>query len=108
MEGGAPVQAAPRPMRLLGSRAGPAPVPSRPGGAPASEGRPQPCCARLPSWSVRPVLPPLLPQSPALPMIRRHARGGASPASYGPALSTVSGNYVAAKRKGVVGGVDYQ
>ncbi|EFN52161.1 hypothetical protein CHLNCDRAFT_7287, partial [Chlorella variabilis] len=27
---------------------------------------------------------------------------------YGPALTTVSGNYVAAKRKGVVGGVDYQ
>ena len=26
---------------------------------------------------------------------------------YGPALQTVSGNYVAGKRKGVIGGVDF-
>ena len=46
-------------------------------------------------------------------MVRRHARGGEGLQQqqqhhYGPALQTVSGNYVAAKRKGVVGGVDYQ
>lgn len=54
--------------------------------------------------------PPSAPaQGPAVTMVRRHARGGdGSQQSYGPALQTVSGNYVAAKRKGVVGGVDYQ
>ena len=42
-------------------------------------------------------------------MVRRHARGGEGPQQhYGPALQTVSGNYLAAKRKGVVAGVDYQ
>ena len=60
-------------------------------------------------------------QGPMVTMVRRHARsGGEGPQAasqqqqqqqqqhYGPALTTVSGNYVAAKRKGVVGGVDYQ
>jgi hypothetical protein len=41
-------------------------------------------------------------------MVRRHERGGEQSVSFGPALSTVTGNYVAAKRKGVVNGVDYQ
>ncbi len=39
-------------------------------------------------------------------MVRRHTRG-TDRMHYGPALHTVSGNYVAAKRKGVVDGVDY-
>lgn len=54
--------------------------------------------------------PPLpLPQGPAVTMVRRHARASdQGVSSYGPALSTVTGNYVAAKRKGVVNGVDYQ
>ncbi len=39
-------------------------------------------------------------------MVRRHTRG-TDRMHYGPALHTVSGNYVAAKRKGVVDGIDY-
>ena len=45
-------------------------------------------------------------QGPAVTMVRRHTRGQ-DRLHYGPALQTVSGNYVAAKRKGVVDGVDY-
>ena len=46
-------------------------------------------------------------------MVRRHSRGSSPTPSdsgrrYGPALQTVAANYVAAKRKGVVNGVDYQ
>lgn len=69
-----------------------------------------------------------LSKAPAVTMVRRHVRSGGDGASgggggassqhaaaslssssqhSGPALVTVSGNYVAAKRKGVVGGVDY-
>ena len=43
-------------------------------------------------------------QGPAVPMVRRHLNGSA--ARFGPQVQTVSGNYVAAKRKGVVNGVD--
>ena len=39
-------------------------------------------------------------------MVRRHTRG-LDHVHYAPALQTVGGNYVAAKRKGVVDGVDY-
>ena len=39
-------------------------------------------------------------------MVRRHSRGS-DQVHYGPALQTVSGNYVTAKRKGVVDGVDF-
>jgi acetylglutamate kinase len=54
-----------------------------------------------------------LSKGPAVPMLRRHTRGGAADGSTPPprglpALATVSGNYVLAKRKGVVAGVDYQ
>jgi hypothetical protein len=48
----------------------------------------------------------LLAQGPAVQMVRRHARSSHK-FHYGPALQTVSGNYVAAKRKGVVNGVDF-
>lgn len=40
-------------------------------------------------------------------MVRRHVADSGNILHYGPAVSTVSGNYVAAKRRGVVGGVDY-
>lgn len=46
-------------------------------------------------------------QGPAVSMVRRHARSDRS-FHYGPAVHVISGNYVAAKRRGVVGGVDYQ
>ncbi|GAB4815046.1 hypothetical protein N2152v2_002092 [Parachlorella kessleri] len=49
-----------------------------------------------------------LSKGPAVTMVRRHERGGDQSVNFGPALSTVTGNYVAAKRKGVVDGVDYQ
>lgn len=53
-----------------------------------------------------------LSKGPAVTMIRRHARSSVHSVNqsgvYGPGVTTVSGNYVAAKRKGVVGGVDYQ
>ena len=39
-------------------------------------------------------------------MIRRHSRSSEQ-MHYGPALHTVTGNYVAGKRKGVIGGVDF-
>ena len=45
-------------------------------------------------------------QGPSLQMIRRHARSSEQ-MHYGPALQTVSGNWVAGKRKGVIGGVDF-
>lgn len=53
-----------------------------------------------------------LSKGPAVTMVRRHARAGSGGSggqpSYVPAVCTVSGNYTAAKRKGVVNGVDYQ
>ena len=49
---------------------------------------------------------PSAAQGPAVTMVRRHSRGS-DQVHYGPALQTVSGNYVAAKRKGVVNGVDF-
>lgn len=49
-----------------------------------------------------------LSKAPTITMMRRHARGSSASRSQAPAVTTVSGNYVAAKRKGVVGGVDYQ
>lgn len=48
----------------------------------------------------------ILVQGPAVTMVRRHNRGS-DRFHYGPALQTVSGNYVAAKRRGVVDGIDY-
>lgn len=45
-------------------------------------------------------------QGPSLQMIRRHARSSEQ-MHYGPALHTVSGNWVAGKRKGVIDGTDF-
>ncbi|KAL3154263.1 hypothetical protein ABBQ32_013759 [Trebouxia sp. C0010 RCD-2024] len=47
-----------------------------------------------------------LSKGPSLQVIRRHSRSSEQ-MHYGPALHTVTGNYVAGKRKGVVGGVDF-
>lgn len=45
-------------------------------------------------------------QGPAIPMIRRHTKGDVE-IHFEPAIRVVSGNYIAAKRRGVVDGVDY-
>ena len=45
-------------------------------------------------------------QGPAIQMVRRHARSS-DQVHFGPALSTVTGNWVAAKHKGVIDGVDF-
>jgi acetylglutamate kinase len=39
-------------------------------------------------------------------MVRRHKKGLDNKEHHGPQVQTVSGNYVAGKRKGVVDGVD--
>lgn len=46
-------------------------------------------------------------QGPSVPMVRRHARND-SEFHYSAAMNVVSGNYVAARRLGVVDGVDYR
>ncbi|KAK9916644.1 hypothetical protein WJX75_005288 [Coccomyxa subellipsoidea] len=46
----------------------------------------------------------------SVPVVRRHARGGADASDcfhYGPAVRIVTGNYVTGKRRGVVDGVDF-
>uniref|UniRef100_A0A7S3RA34 amino-acid N-acetyltransferase n=1 Tax=Dunaliella tertiolecta TaxID=3047 RepID=A0A7S3RA34_DUNTE len=48
-----------------------------------------------------------LSKGPAIPMIRRHTKGSGEEIHFEPALRVVSGNYVAAKRRGVVDGVDF-
>ncbi len=45
-------------------------------------------------------------QGPAVQVVRRHSRSSDA-FRYAPAMSTVSGNYVAARRMGVVDGVDF-
>lgn len=45
-------------------------------------------------------------QGPFIPMIRRHTKGEKE-IHFEPALTVVSGNYVTAKRRGVVDGTDY-
>jgi amino-acid N-acetyltransferase len=50
-----------------------------------------------------------LSRAPTVTMLRRHSRGDTSSSRHqANAVTTVSGNYVAAKRKGVIGGIDYQ
>ena len=46
------------------------------------------------------------PQGPAVQVVRRHSRSSDA-FRYAPAMTTVSGNYVAARRMGVVDGVDF-
>lgn len=45
-------------------------------------------------------------QGPAVQVVRRHSRSSDA-FRYAPAMTTVSGNYVAARRMGVVDGVDF-
>lgn len=47
-----------------------------------------------------------LSRAPSIPMVRRHSRGDGQ-LHFGPAVQVVSGNYVTAKRRGIVGGVDF-
>jgi amino-acid N-acetyltransferase len=47
-----------------------------------------------------------LSRAPSIPMVRRHARGD-GPLSFAPAVQVVSGNFVTAKRRGIVGGIDF-
>jgi amino-acid N-acetyltransferase len=49
-----------------------------------------------------------LSKGPTVSAVRRHVRGGQGQQRYDRGIQTVTGNYVAAKRKGVVNGVDYQ
>jgi len=45
-------------------------------------------------------------QAPSIPMVRRHARGEGQ-FHFAPAVQVVSGNYVTAKRRGIVNGIDF-
>ena len=45
-------------------------------------------------------------QGPSVPVMRRHAKSDRE-THYGPAYRVVSGNYVAAKRRGIIDGVDF-
>lgn len=51
-------------------------------------------------------VPAVLAQGLNIPMVRRHTKGLDQGQHLGPQVQTVSGNYVAGKRKGVVDGVD--
>lgn len=68
-----------------------------------------PCALRAVNGAGLPVtyaLPTPHRQGPAIPMIRRHTKGDVE-IHFEPAIRVVSGNYIAAKRRGVVDGVDY-
>lgn len=47
-----------------------------------------------------------LSRAPSIPMVRRHARGDGQ-MHFGPAVQVVTGNFVTAKRRGIVNGVDF-
>jgi len=47
-----------------------------------------------------------LSRGPAIPMIRRHTKGEGE-IHFEPAMRVVSGNYIAAKRRGVLDGIDF-
>ena len=47
-----------------------------------------------------------LSKGPSVPVFRRHSKSDGE-MHFGPALNVVSGNYVAAKRRGIVDGIDY-
>lgn len=48
-----------------------------------------------------------LSKGPSIAMIRRHEKTGGQ-VHYAPAIRVVGGNFVTAKRRGIVGGVDFQ
>jgi len=56
--------------------------------------------------NVRTACEQFLSKGPAIPMIRRHTKGDGE-IHFEPAMRVISGNYVTAKRRGVVDGVDF-
>ncbi|KAL4539240.1 hypothetical protein Ndes2526B_g02506 [Nannochloris sp. 'desiccata'] len=48
-----------------------------------------------------------LSRAPSIPMMRRHSRGEGSRFHFAPAVQVVSGNFVTAKRRGIVNGKDF-
>ncbi len=56
-------------------------------------------------FSHAPHTPPL--QAPSIPVVRRHARSDGGQFHFAPAVQVVHGNYVTAKRRGVVNGIDF-
>eukprot|EP01024_Parvocaulis_polyphysoides_P018446 TRINITY_DN18180_c0_g2_i3.p1 TRINITY_DN18180_c0_g2~~TRINITY_DN18180_c0_g2_i3.p1 ORF type:complete len:564 (-),score=97.15 TRINITY_DN18180_c0_g2_i3:303-1754(-) len=61
------------------------------------------------SGGVRVAAEAFLSRGPSIPMIRRHSQKRQNQQSqYAPAIRVVSGNYVAAKRRGIVKGVDFE
>jgi len=48
-----------------------------------------------------------LSRAPSIPMMRRHSRGEGSGFNFAPAVQVVSGNFVTAKRRGIVNGTDF-
>ncbi|KAL4424467.1 hypothetical protein ABPG77_006405 [Micractinium sp. CCAP 211/92] len=48
-----------------------------------------------------------LSKAPSIPVVRRHARSDGGQFHFAPAVQVVHGNYVTAKRRGVVNGIDF-
>jgi amino-acid N-acetyltransferase len=48
-----------------------------------------------------------LSRAPSIPMMRRHSRGEGGRFHFAPAVQVVSGNFVTAKRRGIVNGKDF-
>ncbi|PSC67080.1 putative amino-acid acetyltransferase chloroplastic isoform X1 [Micractinium conductrix] len=46
-------------------------------------------------------------QAPSIPVVRRHARSEGGSFHFAPAVQVVNGNYVTAKRRGIVNGIDF-
>ena len=49
----------------------------------------------------------MLSKGPPIPVMRRHAKGSTNQSKSSPSVQVVSGNYVTAKRRGIVRGVDF-
>jgi hypothetical protein len=47
-----------------------------------------------------------LMQAPSIPMVRRHSRGDGQ-MHFAPAVQVITGNFVTAKRRGIVNGIDF-
>ncbi|KAG1670871.1 hypothetical protein FOA52_000373 [Chlamydomonas sp. UWO 241] len=64
-------------------------------------------CAVVAAGHVRSEVESGLSHGPTIPVIRRHTKGTEGEMHFGPGRTVVSGNYVAAKRRGVIDGVDH-
>ncbi|KAI3433843.1 hypothetical protein D9Q98_003646 [Chlorella vulgaris] len=53
------------------------------------------------------VVSAFLSKAPSIPVVRRHARSEGGQFQFAPAVQVVSGNYITAKRRGIVNGVDF-